>query len=308
MESATDLYRCIRFYLFVCLGVPPGHPAAVPRLRPQSGYQSPFTRYGVRLGDAPRLGFTTFVIHECGWLPRGSDWNHDGVLSPFWRLYYNRAAGCHVRFGRETFPLLPDRLLLIPDATNFDCVCEKRVGHLWLHFSPLQATSAFPRSPATLPLTPALRTLVESVIAARGASESPLARQHLYHLCAALLHSAFANLEVPIAPEQPERLAQLLRFLHSQLAGDLSNPVLARRAVMGESAFIRWFKENTGLTPAVYVQQARSRQAAQLLALTDRTVEQIAADCGFPNRYYFTRVFQRHLGCGPAAYRLRQVK
>ncbi|MEI9895432.1 MAG: AraC family transcriptional regulator [Chthoniobacter sp.] len=112
----------------------------------------------------------------------------------------------------------------------------------------------------------------------------------------------------PIAPEAPERLDHLLRFLHSQLAADLSNAVLARRAAMGESAFIRWFKEHTGATPAIYVQQARAHHAAQLLALTDRTIEQIAADCGFPNRYYFTRVFRRHLGAGPAEYRKRQVR
>jgi AraC-like DNA-binding protein len=271
--------------------------------RPRSGsrYHSPFTRHGVRLGDAPQLGFTTFIIHECGWLPRGSDWNHPGVLSPFWRLYFNGAAGCHVRFEGETFPLEPGGLLLIPDATTFDCVCEKRAPHLWLHFSPLQATNAFPRCPTLLPLTPPLRALAESVVAAHRTSDSPVARQHHYHLGAALLHSSFASLEIPIAPEQPERLAQVLRFVHSQLAGKLTNSVLSRRAAMGESAFIRWFKEHTGATPALYVQQARARHAAQLL-------DQIAADCGFPNRYYFTRVFRRHHECGPAAYRQRQIQ
>jgi len=278
------------------------------RLRSKGGYQSPFTAHGVRLGDAPRLGFTTFVIHECGWLARGSDWNHPNVLSPFWRLYHNTAPGCHVRFARESFPLRPDRLLLIPDATPFDCVCERRAPHLWLHFSPLQSTHSFPRRPGVIPITPQLRDLVEGVITARTAPDSPLARQHLYHRCATLLHAAFAGLDFPIAPEQPERLAQLLRYLHSQLAGDLSNPVLARRAAMAESVFIRWFKQNTGVTPALYVQEARARHAAQLLALTDRTIEQIAADCGFPNRYYFTRVFRRHLDCAPAAYRRRQVR
>jgi AraC-like DNA-binding protein len=280
----------------------------MPRKRPKGGYQSPFTQHGIRLGDAPRLGFTTFTIHECGYLPHGSNWNHPDVLSPFWRLYHNGAAGCHVRFGKERFPLAPDRTLVIPDATPFDCVCEKKAPHLWLHFSPLQPATAFPRRPVALGLTPALKEMIEAVIAARTAADSPLTRQHLYHVAAALLHRTFATLEIPIGTEAPERLDYVLRFLHSQLAGDLSNAVLARRAVMGESVFIRWFKRHTGLPPALYVQQARAHQAAQLLALTDRTIEQIAADCGFPNRFYFTRVFRRHLGCGPAEYRKRQVR
>jgi len=271
-------------------------------------YQSPFTRHGIRLGDAPQLGFTTFVIHECGWLPRVLDWNHPGVLSPFWRLYHNQAPGCHVRFGREIFPLDPEHIVLVPDATLFDCVCVEWAPHLWLHFSPLQGAAAFPRHPVRLPVTPLLGALVESVTTARRSADSPLARQHLYHRSAALLHAAFAQMEIPVAPERPERLDQLLRFLHSQLATDLSNAVLARRAAMGESAFIRWFKAQTSITPALYVQQARAQHAAQLLALTDRTIDQIATDCGFPNRFYFSRVFQRHFGCGPAEYRQRQVR
>lgn len=281
---------------------------SMPSPRIRGGYQSPFTKHGLRLGDAPRLGFTTFTIHECGYLPNGSDWNHPAVLSPFWRLYRNGAPGCHVRFGREKFPLNPQTLLLIPDSTPFDCVCEKRAPHLWLHFSPLQTAGTFPRRPIELPLTPVLSEMIDSVIGARRAADTPLARQHLYHVSAALLHCAFAGLETPIAPEAPERLDHVLRYLHSQLAGDLSNAVLARRALMGESAFIRWFKEHTGSTPAIYVQQARARHAAQLLALTDRSIEQIAADCGFPNRYYFTRVFRRLFHAGPAEYRRRQVR
>jgi AraC-like DNA-binding protein len=213
-----------------------------------------------------------------------------------------------VLFRGETFPLRPDQLLLIPDVTLFDCVCETRAPHLWLHFNPLQEASAFPRRPMSIRTTPILRALTDELRRSRQTADSPLARQHLYHCASALLHASFAHLEIPIAAEQPERLDQVLRFLHSQLAGDLSNPNLARRALMSESVFIRWFKEHTGATPAIYVQQARARHAAQLLALTDRSIEQIAADCGFPNRYYFSRVFRRHLGSGPAEYRKRQVR
>jgi AraC-like DNA-binding protein len=280
----------------------------MPSKRVKGGYQSPFTRYGLRLGDAPRLGFTTFVIHECGFLPKGSDWNHPQVLSPFWRLYHNSAPGCHVRFQDRSFPLRPDGLLLIPDMTLFDCVCESRAPHLWLHFNPLQEASALPRQPMSIRVTSNLQALTDEVRSARQTADSPLNRQVLYHCASALLHAAFARVEIPIAAEQPERLDQVMRFIHSQLAGDLSNPILARRALMSESVFIRWFKSHTGATPAIYVQQARARHAAQLLALTDRSIEQIAADCGFPNRFYFTRIFRRHLGAGPAEYRKRQVR
>ena len=50
------------------------------------------------------------------------------------------------------------------------------------------------------------------------------------------------------------------------------------------------------------------KQAAQLLALSELSIDQIASDCGFPNRYYFSRVFRQHQGRRPAEYQHRQVR
>ena len=41
-------------------------------------------------------------------------------------------------------------------------------------------------------------------------------------------------------------------------------------------------------------------------ALTHKTIDQIAIEHGFPNRHYFTRMFARQTGCGPAEFRQRQ--
>jgi AraC family transcriptional regulator of arabinose operon len=39
------------------------------------------------------------------------------------------------------------------------------------------------------------------------------------------------------------------------------------------------------------------------LALTDKTIDQIAVETGFPNRHYLSRMFARQVGCGPAEFR-----
>ena len=62
------------------------------------------------------------------------------------------------------------------------------------------------------------------------------------------------------------------------------------------------------VTPAAYVTSARVRLARQQLALTSKSIEQIANATGFPNRHYFTRVFTRQVGCGPAEFRARQQR
>jgi transcriptional regulator GlxA family with amidase domain len=45
----------------------------------------------------------------------------------------------------------------------------------------------------------------------------------------------------------------------------------------------------------------------KLLRHTDRSIEQIARECGFRDRYYFTRVFAKHRQTTPAAFR-REAK
>jgi transcriptional regulator GlxA family with amidase domain len=77
---------------------------------------------------------------------------------------------------------------------------------------------------------------------------------------------------------------------------------------MSVETFIRWFKKHTGTTPAAQGTRSRARAAARLLVLTDRSIEDIAAATGFPNRYYLSRVFTAHMGCGPATYRRRHVR
>jgi transcriptional regulator GlxA family with amidase domain len=105
-----------------------------------------------------------------------------------------------------------------------------------------------------------------------------------------------------IAAGQQELLA-VLQHIDRNLDQPLSNAALAEIAMASESRFIRRFREATGRTPGRYVQDRRLRKAAELLISTDQSIDHIAENCGFANRYYFTRVFAQRMGCPPARYR-----
>jgi AraC-like DNA-binding protein len=78
---------------------------------------------------------------------------------------------------------------------------------------------------------------------------------------------------------------------------------LAAVCHMSEDHFIRRFHACAGLSPMQYVMDRRVSLAAQRLLFTEESLEQIASVAGFGNRYYFTRVFTRHTGQPPAAFR-----
>jgi transcriptional regulator GlxA family with amidase domain len=66
---------------------------------------------------------------------------------------------------------------------------------------------------------------------------------------------------------------------------------------------LRRFKDETGRPPLTYLHTARVRRARHLLETTDRTVAAVAADVGYRDPGTFTRIFVRHTGHRPSAYR-----
>jgi AraC-like DNA-binding protein len=282
-------------------------------------HEDPYTSLGVHLSPFARAGVSSFVIHECGYLPDGMhtrvqdgrrrvDWNFPGVRSPYWRLYYNHDVGSFVRFSQRLIALDPGHVVIIPEDVLFDCVGEAGASHLWLHFSPSRHSPPPFAQPMALAMTDGLSAAVADLVAAHLAPRSETAQQRLYHSAAALLHASFARLPIALSRDYPERLAVVLAHIDGNPGADLANPCLARLAGMSVEAFIRWFKRYTLTTPAAYVTRSRLRAAARLLVVSEQSIDEIAAQLGFPNRYYLSRVFAAHMGTGPATFRRRHAR
>jgi len=260
------------------------------------------TPWGVDLASVTTAGWTPFLIHESGYQTQLEDWNHQGVDSPFWRFYHNPKPGCHLLFQGQKIPLDPGTAVLIPADTIFDCVGPVPACHYWLHFTTSRPGVSFPARPMSIPVHEPMAMLLQQLIATH---QQPGSGHQLLHLGSALLHMVFAGLATP-ATELPPPLLQVLGLISRAPHTRLSNRLLAERAGLSVERFIRSFREHTGQTPAAYVLAHRIRLAGEALALTDKTIDQIANECGFPNRHYLSRMFARHIGCGPAEYRARQ--
>jgi transcriptional regulator GlxA family with amidase domain len=87
-------------------------------------------------------------------------------------------------------------------------------------------------------------------------------------------------------------------------AGDHRQPQLAKRASMSERHLRRVFVEQTGTTPARFVERVRVEAARELLE-GSTPVSTIASSCGFGSTETMRRAFLRVLGVGPAEYRDR---
>lgn len=264
------------------------------------------TPAGINLAAVAHSGFSSLLIHETGFLPDLRGWNHEGVDSPFWRFYHNPRPGCFIRHQGADIPLDASRVVLVPANTLFDCCGPVAAAHLWVHFTVTRPGLADLGAPVALPVDGVFHQLLGEAVTLHGEPAGDARDQKLFHTAAALLHVAFSRLDTEPAHRLPAPLAALMDAIHTTPGADFSNTVMARRLGMGVEKFIRWFRQQTGETPAAYVAAARIRLAKEALALSDQTIDQIASAHGFPNRHYFSRVFSRQVGCGPAEFRSRQ--
>jgi len=106
-----------------------------------------------------------------------------------------------------------------------------------------------------------------------------------------------------VAPDSPLRL--VADAVLSNPAGSHSVGNLARLACMSERQLNRLFSSEMGMGPARFVQRVRVEEARASLERNDKTIEMIAAECGFGTAETMRRAFLRVLGISPSAYRNR---
>ncbi|MFI7011319.1 GlxA family transcriptional regulator [Streptomyces sp. NPDC050145] len=99
-------------------------------------------------------------------------------------------------------------------------------------------------------------------------------------------------------------LTALLRSIDADPAADHSLPELARRAGLSARHLTRLFRDEIGDTPGGYVESVRL-EAARTLLDAGGTVTATARLSGLGSDETLRRVFLRHLGVTPSAYRAR---
>lgn len=78
---------------------------------------------------------------------------------------------------------------------------------------------------------------------------------------------------------------------------------LAAQARLSIPYYSACFKRQTGYPPMAYFQRLKIQHAAQLLALTDLRVEEIAEAVGLEDPFYFSRLFKKVMGQSPRHFR-----
>lgn len=110
-------------------------------------------------------------------------------------------------------------------------------------------------------------------------------------------------IEAQRAPAPPTVIKKAFEFMRTNLQSNPSRDQIAHYVGVSPSHFSRILKERTGQTFTALLRQFRVDFAGDLLRSSDKSIKEIADDCGFCDQSYFTRVFQDIKGVTPKQFR-----
>jgi transcriptional regulator GlxA family with amidase domain len=111
------------------------------------------------------------------------------------------------------------------------------------------------------------------------------------------------RLALPATIGSPVR--KVLDAIAAQPAADHRLAALAKRAAVSERHLRRVFADQTGTTPARFVERIRVEAAREQLERATTPIETVAHSCGFGSPETMRRAFLRVLGVAPSDYRAR---
>ena len=100
-----------------------------------------------------------------------------------------------------------------------------------------------------------------------------------------------------------DRLKKMMQFIHEHYADKITLGDIAISTNISTRECSRCFQRCIKISPINYLNEHRIRMAAQMLLQTDKNIITISENCGFSSSSYFSKLFQKIMGCTPKNYR-----
>lgn len=98
-------------------------------------------------------------------------------------------------------------------------------------------------------------------------------------------------------------LSEAVDYMLANIDEAINLSDIAQATNRSPSHIVRMFRTELGMPPHRYLINLRVEKARRLLEKTSMSIAEIAYECGFAHQEHLTRLFGRHCGTTPAAYR-----
>lgn len=99
------------------------------------------------------------------------------------------------------------------------------------------------------------------------------------------------------------QVQNMVNYIREHFGEGLTLSTLANEFKMSESYISSLIKKRTGKGFGEHLMEIRIQKAQEYLRTTNDSIEAIAVRVGYPDYFYFTKVYKKATGISPAAYR-----
>jgi len=226
-------------------------------------------------------------------------WNLSDLYDPYWRLYCPVSGSAIIRFGDDSeIVLKPGNLYIIPPRTTISSNNSEPFTKWYVHFILGRFDLFSVPGVYEQTISPANKALISSL--EKRSSSSPFSWEP-----ASLVINSLSNLPPEAWSDRKldSRVEKAIIFLQENLSRKITADDAAKAAGVSVRNLNHLFRSQMRLAPMSVLLNYRLDMACRLLLHTDYSIEHIAENCGFPNRYYFSRMLKQNRGISPAAYR-----
>lgn len=230
-----------------------------------------------------------------------SSWRLRGLNDPFWRLYIPVEGSARLTVNRDQdrieIDLEEGSAYVIPPHTTMFSEMTGTFTKWYMHFSLGQRGDWVSPGIFSIDMT---QTMMDSVanLSDLESSAHPWASLRIVgEALEQLPESIWAQRRVD------HRVEAAMEFMHGNMGRKLTAQEVAASAGVSVRNLNHLFQLHLGKSPMNVLLDFRLNQACRLLRHSDISIDQIAEDCGFPNRYYFSRMMKQVRSTSPAAYR-----
>ena len=223
---------------------------------------------------------------------------------PYWRIYWNQNPGANILIDGHTTPLLPEYIYILPAWLTWKGSLKNPVEHTWASFRTPQwqkviCQASFPKVIQLKVSSPRGSCMIEILNRFRLENESSIVEQEAL----ALLALGQALSSYPIKKNSSPLLKKALDYIQDHPGGDLRVENLSKIQGCSMGHLSKLFQSQIGTSPSQVVRESRISFAADRLIVTQDSIEAIAEQSGFSNRFHFSRIFREVMDISPAAFR-----
>lgn len=100
-----------------------------------------------------------------------------------------------------------------------------------------------------------------------------------------------------------EKLKDVFKYIENNYQDPISIEEVSEICNFSQSHFMRFFKNNMGVSFIDYLNDYRLSMACRMLISSDSSILVIASECGYDNLSYFNRLFKKKYGVTPSGFK-----